>query len=66
MLPLFGSGGFKFLWDNKFDSAMAAFLECLQQFKEEVEKGRSGFCLPYRMENGRLEDSGTGNSFSVK
>lgn len=66
VLPLFGSGGFKFLWDNKFDSAMAAFLECLQQFKEEVEKGRSGFCLPYRMENGRLEDSGTGNSFSVK
>lgn len=65
-LPLYGSGGFKFLWDNKFDSAMTAFLECLQQFKEEVEKGRSGFCLPYRMENGKLEDSATGNSFSIK
>ena len=32
-LPLYGSGGFKLIWDNKFDSGMAAFLECLQQFK---------------------------------
>lgn len=65
-LPLYGSGGFKFLWDTKFDSGMVAFLDCLQQFKEEVEKGDSGFCLPYRMDKGKIEDSATGNSYSIK
>uniref|UniRef100_A0A0A9YDV6 Beclin-1-like protein n=2 Tax=Lygus hesperus TaxID=30085 RepID=A0A0A9YDV6_LYGHE len=66
ILPLYGSGGFRFLWDTKFDAAMVAFLECLQQFKEEVEKGDSGFCLPYRIDKGKLEDSATGHSFSIK
>ncbi|XP_058792232.1 beclin-1-like protein [Phymastichus coffea] len=65
-LPLYGSGGFKFLWDTKFDAAMVAFLDCLQQFKEEVEKGDSGFCLPYRVDRGKIEDTGTGNSYSIK
>ncbi|XP_054258062.1 beclin-1-like protein [Macrosteles quadrilineatus] len=65
-LPLYGSGGFRFLWDTKFDAAMVAFLDCLQQFKEEVEKGDSGFCLPYKMDRGKIEDASTGNSFSVK
>ncbi|GLG99595.1 Beclin-1-like protein [Gryllus bimaculatus] len=65
-LPLYGSGGFRFLWDTKFDAAMVAFLDCLQQFKEEVEKGDSGFCLPYRMDKGKIEDSASSNSFSIK
>ena len=65
-LPLYGSGGFKFLWDTKFDAAMVAFLDCLQQFKEQVEKGDSEFCLPYRMDRGKIEDSATGNSYSIK
>lgn len=65
-LPLYGTGGFKFLWDTKFDAAMVAFLDCLTQFKEEVEKGDTGFCLPYRMDKGKIEDSSTGNSYSVK
>ncbi|XP_066587031.1 beclin-1-like protein isoform X2 [Prorops nasuta] len=65
-LPLYGSGGFKFLWDTKFDAGMVAFLDCLQQFKEEVEDGGSGFCLPYKMERGKIEDSATGNSYSIK
>lgn len=65
-LPLYGSGGFKFPWDTKFDAAMVAFLDCLQQFKEQVEKGDSGFCLPYRMDRGKIEDSATGNSYSIK
>ena len=34
-------------------AGMAAFLDCLQQFKEEVERGDSGFCLPYEMEKVR-------------
>ena len=51
---------------NRFDQAMVAFLDCLQQFKEEVEKGDSGFCLPYRMEKGKIEDSSSGTSYSIK
>ncbi|XP_014219117.1 beclin-1-like protein [Copidosoma floridanum] len=65
-LPLYGSGGFKFLWDTKFDAAMAAFLDCLQQFREEVENSKSGFSLPYRIEKGRIEDCSTGSSYSIK
>lgn len=65
-LPLFGSGGFRFFWDSKIDAAMVAFLDCLQQFKEEVEKGNSGFCLPYKMSKGKIEDPATGNSYSIK
>jgi len=65
-LPLYGSGGLRFLWDTKFDHAMVAFLDCLQQFKEEVE-GNSGFSLPYRMEKGKIEDTGgSGQMFSIK
>lgn len=30
---------------------MVAFLDCVQQFKEEVEKGDTGFCLPYRFDS---------------
>ncbi|CAB3360579.1 Hypothetical predicted protein [Cloeon dipterum] len=65
-LPLYGSGGFRFLWDNKFDAAMVAFLDLMQQFKEEVERGESGFCLPYGVEKGKVEDTTSGNSYSIK
>jgi len=65
-LPLYGSGGFRLIWDTKFDAGMAAFLDCLQQFKEEVEKGDSGFCLPYEMEKGKIKDPATGSTYSVK
>lgn len=65
-LPLYGSGGFRFFWDTKFDAGMVAFLDCLQQFKEEVEKTDPSFCFPYRMDKGKIEDSVTGNSYSIK
>lgn len=68
-LPLYCSGGLRFFWDNKFDHAMVAFLDCVQQFKEEVEKGDTGFCLPYRMDvdKGKIEDTGgSGGSYSIK
>ncbi|KAM3822598.1 beclin-1 isoform 3-T8 [Vipera latastei] len=68
-LPLYCSGGLRFFWDNKFDHAMVAFLDCVQQFKEEVEKGETRFCLPYRMdvEKGKIEDTGgNGGSYSIK
>ena len=44
----YASGGIRYFWNSKFDQAMVAFLDCLQQFKEEVQKGDSGFCLPYK------------------
>ena len=47
-------------------SPSPAFLDCLQQFKEEVEKGDSGFCLPYEMEKGKIRDPATGTTYSVK
>ncbi|XP_066157399.1 beclin-1-like protein [Euwallacea fornicatus] len=59
-LPLYGSGGPKYLWDTKFDTAMAAFLGCLQQFTErveELEKNDKVFKFPYRVMNGKIEDS---------
>lgn len=54
--PLYGSGGFRFLWDAKFDSGMVSFLDCLQQFQLKVEgsqnsnddTGRLNFQFPYR------------------
>lgn len=65
-LPLYSAGGIKFFWDTKFDQAMVAFIDCLQQFKEEIEKGDDGFCLPYKMDKGRIEDPSTGTTYSVK
>ena len=49
-------------------TGMAAFLDCLQQFKEEVEKGDSGFHLPYDMEKGKIKDpsSGTRHQYFIE
>lgn len=66
-LPLYGSSGFRLLWDTKFDNGMIAFLDCLQQFKEEVERSKRGFKLPYKMEKGKIEDpGGNGDSYLIK
>lgn len=65
-LPLYVSGGFMFIWTAKFDQAMIAYLDCLQQFKEHVEKDESNFRLPYRMEKGKIIDSINGYSFSIR
>ena len=43
----------------QFDSAMVAFLDCLQQFAGEVER-RHGFSLPYEMDKGKIRDNNTG------
>ncbi|KAJ8967403.1 hypothetical protein NQ314_002910 [Rhamnusium bicolor] len=65
-LPLYGSGGFRFLWDTKFDSGMVAFLDCLQQFQEKVGKLDKAkiFCFPYRTNKGKIEDKDA--SYSIK
>lgn len=65
-LPLYVSGGFMFIWTAKFDQAMIAYLDCLQQFKEQVERDESNFRLPYKMERGKIIDSINGYSFSIK
>jgi len=59
-IPLYGSGGPKYLWDTKFDVGMMAFLDCVQQFTEkveELEKNSKVFKFPYRISNGKIEDS---------
>ncbi|CAG9772474.1 unnamed protein product [Ceutorhynchus assimilis] len=59
-IPLYGSGGTKYLWDTKFDIGMMAFLDCVQQFMEkveELEKNNKVFKFPYRIFNGKIEDS---------
>ncbi|XP_014275231.2 beclin-1-like protein [Halyomorpha halys] len=64
-VPLYGSGSFKFRWDNSLDTAMAAFLDCLQQLKES-KKGQSSISFPYKIESARLENPASGISYSVK
>lgn len=74
VLPLYGSGGFRFLWDAKFDNGMVAFLECLQQFQLKVEgsknvenkAGHLNFQFPYRMEKGHIEDRAARRWYSIK
>lgn len=69
-LPLYGDGGFKFFWDSKFDHAMAAFLECLEQFKVLVEGNDmdSKFCLPYEIDSlhARIRDKHSGASYCIR
>lgn len=66
-LPLYGSGGFRYFWDAKYDSGMAAFLECLQQFRDKVEENDKDFCLPYHMTpKGKIEDSSSETAYSIK
>ncbi|XP_030158442.1 beclin-2 [Lynx canadensis] len=68
-LPLFCITGQITCLDVKFDLAMMAFLDCMQQFKEEAEKGKWGLCLPCKIhvENGLMEDSGsTGEFYSIR
>ena len=45
---------------------MVAFLDCLQQLEEEVERGDTTFCLPYKMANGKIEDKSNGASYSIR
>ncbi|KAF0293328.1 Beclin-1-like protein [Amphibalanus amphitrite] len=65
-LPLYGAGGFKFIWNPKFDAAMVAFLECLQELQEKIESGDAKFRLPYRVSKGKIEDPQAGTAYSVK
>ncbi len=35
-LPLYATGGYKFVGNTKFDAGMVAFLDCVQQLQEEM------------------------------
>jgi beclin 1 len=64
-LPLYGSGGIRMIFDSKFDSAMVAFLDCLNQFANEVQR-HGAFSLPYEMDKGKIRDSNSGQWYSIK
>ncbi|XP_040575544.1 beclin-1-like protein [Lepeophtheirus salmonis] len=67
-LPLYGAGGFRMIWDTKFDSGMAAFLDCLSQFIKEIEKLGFGFNFPYEVdkEKAKIRDKSSEQFFSIK
>ncbi|EGD77486.1 hypothetical protein PTSG_08583 [Salpingoeca rosetta] len=55
-LPLFGSGS-RFFSDPKFDSGMKHFLECVRQFKDNVDSHDPHFKLPYAVNaDGTISD----------
>ncbi|CAK9293714.1 unnamed protein product [Gordionus sp. m RMFG-2023] len=66
LLPLYYTGGFKFFWDTKFDQAMLAFLECVSQMSEELERRDDQFKLPYKIDKGRLLEPATSIFYSIK
>eukprot|EP01137_Pigoraptor_chileana_P015987 Opistho-2@72434 len=55
-LELYGSGGLKYFLTNRFDTAMVAFLDCLQQFKEYIESRDPHFKLPYQIVKDKIGD----------
>ncbi len=64
-LPLYGTGGFKMIFDTKFDQAMVAFLDCLLQFATEVQS-KGVFSLPYEMDKGKIRDNNSDQWYSIK
>ncbi|XP_038205486.1 beclin-2 [Arvicola amphibius] len=68
VLLLFSDGSHNVFYDNKYDRAMKAFLDCLQQFVKVVEE-EEGLFLPYRIHvnGGMLEDvTGSGECYSIR
>ncbi|CAH1390557.1 unnamed protein product [Nezara viridula] len=65
ILPLFGSGNFRYRWDSQFDKGMVAFLDCLGQLKKS-KKGEYLAPFPYTVYEGRLREDSSGISHSIK
>ena len=63
--PLHSSAGLRIFADSKFDLGLVAFLDCLGQFKDHIERASGGrFGLPYSIVKDRI---GNGKEFySVK
>ncbi|CAF0919892.1 unnamed protein product [Adineta ricciae] len=67
-LPLYTARRSFINWDTQFDTALVAFLDCVNQFKSAIETKNQRFCLPYKMTekgDGFIMDS-NGNQFNVK
>ena len=65
-LPLYSSASFRIFTDTKFDLAMVAFLDCLNQLKNHIESNsKPHFMLPYTIDKDKIGDP-TKESFSVK
>uniref|UniRef100_A0A4X1T7J9 Beclin 2 n=1 Tax=Sus scrofa TaxID=9823 RepID=A0A4X1T7J9_PIG len=64
-LPLFANGQQSVFLNNKFDQAMVAFLDCMQQFKEAAEKSEPPLFWPYKIDvkKGLMEDPGSHGGF---
>ncbi|KAJ3121635.1 autophagy protein 6 [Irineochytrium annulatum] len=56
---LYGSGDITGLlfWNRRFDNALAAFLNCLQQLGDHAETRDHKFRLPYRMSKEKIGDT---------
>ena len=66
VLPLYGTGGFRMIFDTKYDNAMVAFLDCLSQFAAEVQR-LGAFALPYEIDpKGKIRDNNSGQWYSIK
>ena len=53
------------IFDSKFDMAMVAYLDCLNQFANEVQR-HGAFSLPYEMDKGKIRDTNSGQWHSIK
>ena len=56
-LPLYSTSGLRLFTDSKFDAAMVAFLDCLNQVKQYIESNsHPHFMLPYKIDKDRIGD----------
>lgn len=57
ILPLYSSASFRIFTDTKFDLAMVAFLDCLNQLKCHIENNsKPHFLLPYKIDKDKIGD----------
>lgn len=54
-LPLYTNGGLRLFWDAKFDQGMVAFLDCIKQFLDSIEK-KGTFNFPYKIDKSKIGD----------
>ena len=66
LLPLYTSGGYRFMLDSKFDRAMVGYLDCLNQLKSHIEVSSGGYKLPYRIDKDRLVDDDQGKAYLIR
>lgn len=65
-LPLYTSGGYRFMLDSKFDRAMIGYLDCLNQLKGYIEESSGGYKLPYRIDKDRLVDDDQNKAYLIR